>query len=332
MKRNFITAVSALALTLCADVVSAQEGPERLYSWTRMTWTFEEATAQQSFEEAQVYSRAPLAGVEADAASNIYVTTPRWLDAAVPSTLSRVIMVDGAPLLEPFPNRATHDLATENGIRNALGVFVDSQQRMWIVDLGWVAGEDIAPEGGQKLIGIDLATGEEFVRFEITDELAGRATSFLNDLVVDEATDTIYITDSGNRGGAPVPAGIIVYDIASNTARRVLHNHPTVQDDPDLWLKVDGREVFDGSRLAVGINGITMSADGTRVFWSVTTGDALYSAPTDLSRDPNATDADIAAQIEGPLRVGGGSDGIATGPDGRIWVTNLALNLSLIHI
>lgn len=326
MRHILSNTVSAGALALCATAASAQDAPERIYSWTHMDWVFEDTATEAAFDKAQVYTRAPLAGVEADAAGNIYVTTPRWIDPAVPSSLSKVVMVGDEALLEPFPSRKAHDLSIDGGIRNALGVFIDGKQRMWIVDLGWVAGEDIAPKGGQKLIGIDLTTGEEFVRFEITDDLAGRDTSFLNDLVVDETTDTIYITDSGNRGGAPVPAGIIVYDIASNTAHRALSNHPSVQDDPDLWLKVDGREVFDGTRLAVGINGITLSGDGKRVFWSVTTGDAIYSAPAALLRDPSVTDAEIGEQIQGPLRVGGGSDGIATDGDGRIWITNLGLN------
>ena len=326
MHNNLLGAISAIALSTVASFSSAEEAPERIYSWTRMAWNFENINAQQSFEDAKVYSHAPLAGVEADAAGEIYVTTPRWIDAAVPSTLSRVVNINGSALLEPFPSWEAHELSNVDGIRNALGVFIDNQQRMWIVDMGWVAGEESVPDGAQKLIGIDLVSGEEFVRFEITDDLADRSTSFLNDLVVDEAGETIYITDSGNRGGSPVPAGIIIYDIASNTARRVLDQHSSVQDDPNLWLKVDGKEVFDGSRLAVGINGITISADGKRVYWSITTGDAIYSVPVALLRDPEATDSDIADQIEGPLRIGGGSDGIATGSDGRLWITNLALN------
>lgn len=326
MRRSCLGAANALALFVGAGAALAQEGPELLYTWTYMDWAFDDPAAEAAFDEARVFERAPLAGVEADAAGNVYVTTPRWLDAAVPSTLSRVEVIDGKPLLVPFPSAAAHDLANPDAFRNALGVFVDGKNRMWVVDMGWVAGEDATPAGAQKLIGIDLATGEEFIRFPIPDEVADSATSFLNDIVVDDVDEVIYITDSGNRGGSPVPAGIIVYDIATNTARRVLSNDPTVQDDPDLWLKVDGEEVFSGSRLAVGINGITLSPDRQTVYWSVTTGDAIYSAPAAMLRDASATPEEVSAAVSAPMRVGGGSDGIATDPSGRLWITNLTLS------
>lgn len=322
MKRLLISAAGA---ALLAGPALAE--PERIFAWTKMDWAFPTPAAADAFDVAKIATRAPLAGVEADAQGNVYVTTPRWMDAGVPSTLSRVDMVDGEALLTPFPSWEAHDLADPNAIRNALGVYVDSKNRMWVVDMGWVAGEETVPDGAQKLIGIDLATGVEFVRFAIPDEVADRATSFLNDIVVDDVNEKIYITDSGNRGGAPVPAGIIVYDIATNTARRVLDRDPSVQDDPALWLMVDGEPVFDpATRLAVGVNGITLSADRSTLYWSVTTGDAIYSVPTAILLDETATPAAIADAVGDRMRVGGGSDGIATDPSGRLWITNLALN------
>lgn len=312
---NRTTAISGLAITLALLTVPAIAEPERIHAWTAFDW------ADMGAAPSDIATRAPLAGVEGGPDGTVFVSVPRWLDADVPATINRV-EADG--VLHAWPNAAAHDLSNPNAIRNGLGGFMDGQGRYWILDLGWVAGEDVAPEGGQKLLAYDVVTGEELIRFEIGDDLAGRATSFLNDLHVDEATGTVYITDSGNRGGAPVPAGIIVYDIETNTARRVLSNHPSVQDDPERRLIVDGDEVFPDGRLAVGINGITRAGD--RIWWSITTGDALYSVPEAMLRDPNATEADLSAAIEGPIRIGGGSDGIAADADGRLWITNLALN------
>ncbi|MEM9522964.1 MAG: L-dopachrome tautomerase-related protein [Pseudomonadota bacterium] len=324
IKRPFAVVFSAFC-TFSMAQAGDRQAPERLFVWDRMDWTFASDAARAAFEEARVWARAPLAGVEADAQGNVYVSTPRWIDRAVPSTLSRVIERDGRFLLEPFPSREAHDLSDPNAIRNALGAFVDSRQRMWIVDMGWVAGESGAPEGAQKLIGIDLTTGREIARVPL-DDVAPRDTSFLNDLVVDERRGLIVITDSGNRGGAPVPSGLIVYDIDTGATRRILDRHPALQDDPDLWLKVDGREVFPGNRLAVGVNGITLSGDGARLWFSLTTGDAIRSVPMDLVADPTVPPDILAEAVSDPIRIGGGSDGIATDSSGRIWITNLALN------
>ncbi|MEM7489389.1 MAG: L-dopachrome tautomerase-related protein [Pseudomonadota bacterium] len=308
----------ALLAAILATPAIADPAPERLHAWTRMPFAFETEAARAAFEAAGTHARAPLAGVEGAPDGTLFVSTPRWLDPAVPSTFSRM-GEDG--LLHPWPSAEMHDLANPRAIRNALGAFVDGANRMWVLDMGWVAGEDLAPEQAQKLLAFDLATGAEVMRLPL-DDVAPRDTSFLNDLFVDEATQTVFITDSGNRGGAPVPAALIVIDLATGTIRRVLDSHASVQDDPERSLTVSGTPVFEGQRLAVGANGIAVAGD--RVFWSVTTGDAIYSAAADLLRDPDATDAEIAASIEGPIRIGGGSDGIAVDPQGRLWITNLA--------
>ncbi|WP_168206394.1 L-dopachrome tautomerase-related protein [Labrenzia sp. PHM005] len=310
MKQTILT----IAAILTASPVLAE--PVALHKWTTLKWAEDAPSAP-----ADIGTRAPLAGVEGGPDGTIFVSVPRWIDAQVPATINRV---DADGLLHPWPNAATHNLSDPKAIRNGLGGFIDSQGRYWILDLGWVAGEDAAPEGGQKLLAYDVKTGKELVRYEIGPDVANPATSFLNDLHVDEQTGTIFITDSGNRGGSPVPAGLIVYDIETNTARRVLHNHPSVQDDPDRRLVVDGVEVFPDQRLAVGTNGITRAGD--RIWWSITTGDALYSVPEALLRDPNVTEIELAAAVEGPLRIGGGSDGLAADEKGRLWITNLALN------
>lgn len=327
MRRFILCSTAAVAIATAAAPAFAESAtPELVYGWTRMDWNFRTPEERAAFNDAMIYAKAPLAGVEQDTSGTIYVTTPRWLESRVPSTLSKVVMRDGKPLLEPFPSWEAHDLSNPDAFRNILGAFIDSKDRMWITDLGFVAGEDTVPAGAQKLVGIDLRTGKEFVRFTITDDLADSKTSFLNDMVVDEVDEVIYITDSGNRGGAPTPSGIIIYDIKTNTARRVLDKDPTVQNDPDRNLTVNGEPVFPDAPLAVGINGITLSSDRSTVYWSITTGDAIYSAPTAVLRDPAATPEAVAASVSEPLRIGGGSDGLTTDPSGRIWITNIGLN------
>ncbi len=311
----------ALAFAVATLAAPALAEPERLHVWTTMTWAMDDAAAA-AFDAAGTATRAPLAGVEAAADGTLFVTTPRWLDAAVPSTFSRV---DADGMLHPWPSAEAHDLSNPEAIRNGLGAFVTSENVLWLMDMGWVAGEDAAPEGAQKLIGYDLSTGEEIARWPL-DGVAPRDTSFLNDLVVDEARGLAIITDSGNRGGAPVPAALIVMDLATGEARRILDGHAALSDDPERRLIVDGEEVFPDGRLAVGVNGVTLSADGATLWVSLTTGDAIRSISMDLVADPDADSQALADAVSEPIRIGGGSDGIATDREGRIWITNLALN------
>jgi sugar lactone lactonase YvrE len=226
-------------------------------------------------------------------------------------------------MLRPFPSWEANALGDPRAFQNVLGLEVDSQDRLWVLDMGWVAGADDMPEGAQKLVVFDLRTGRELQRYVIPDSVADRRTSFLNDLTIDEAHDVAYLSDSGNRAGSPTASGIILYELRTNTARRVLDRDPRVTDDPTRTLTVAGEPVFAGQRLAVGLNGIALSPDGETLWWSITTGDALYHAPTSVLRDPTASPERLAASVLGPRRIGGGSDGLTVDAKGRIYVTNL---------
>jgi sugar lactone lactonase YvrE len=324
--------VTAIAMVGCAGVPATAPvattgfgAPELVYAWTRVDYELPDAASRRAYEDGGVYAKTLLAGVDVDRTGRVFVTTPRWLDARVPATLSQVVpAADGRPVLRPFPSWDANRLDDPRGLRDVLGVDVDSRNRMWILDMGFVAGVDPTPDGAQKLVVIDLSSGRELARYAFPDAVADRRTSFLNDLVVDERRGVAYISDSGNRAGSPTASGIIIYDLAGNTARRVLDRDPRVQDDPTRTLTVEGEQVLPGGRLAVGINGIALSPDGARLYWSITTGDAIYDAPTRVLLDPHATPADVAAAVHGPRRIGGGSDGIATDDRGRLYVTSLA--------
>lgn len=294
-----------------------------VHSWTKMDWYWQSAAEEKQYNTDQLYRSAALAGVDVDRNGNMYVTTPRWLDKRIPSTLNQVVRINGKSVLVPFPNREQNTIESPDKLRNVLGVEVDSKNRMWLVDMGWVAGEDKAPDGAQKIIVIDLNSGNELKRYAIPDYVANRKSAFLNDLVIDEKEEIAYITDSGNRSGTPTASGIIIYDFKSNSARRVLDNHPSVQDDPARELFVLGERVLPSGRLAVGVNGITLSADGKTLYWNVTTGDGIYSAKTNVLRNPDATEKEINAAVSGPMRIGGGSDGMTIDAKGRIYNTNL---------
>lgn len=272
------------------------------------------------------YDDAALAGVEVDRRVNIYVTTPRWLNSRIPATLNQIVMVNGKTLLRAFPDCGSHALGRAGAFRNILGVEVDSRNRMWILDMGWIAGEERAPDDGQKIVVIDLDSGRELKRYVFPDAVADRRLSFLNDLVIDEGREIAYISDSGNRSGSPTASGIVIYDFKDNRAWRVLDRHPSVQDDPARSLTVDGERVLPGGRLAVGINGIALSPDGSRLYWGITTGDAIYSVPTAVILAPDATIEGITSAISRPHRIGGGSDGLSIDNRGRVYITNLSGN------
>lgn len=328
-----LTILASIGLSACAPDTARVDPaarptfgvPELVYSWTRMEYDFRTEAEARAYEADAIYKKAPLAGVDVDRHGNVYVTTPRWLDRRVPSSLNIVVTKAGKSVLRPFPSWEQNRLGAPGAFQSVLGVEVDSKNRMWILDMGWVAGVDPTPDGAQKIVVLDLTSGRELARYPVPDAIADRRTSFLNDLTIDETRDVAYISDSGNRSGSPTASGIILYDLHSNTARRVLDRDPSVRDDPTRTLHVGSEDVFPGNRLAIGVNGITLSPDGAQLYWSVTTGDAVYSVPTAILLDASASPAEVSSAVVGPRRVGGGSDGMSADSRGRIYATNVTL-------
>jgi len=318
-----LSSASSVALAQPATTAAAVEVR---YAWARTQWDFPTQAQAQAYNETKLYAKAPLYGIKVDRKGRVFASVARILDQRVPATLNRVTMKNGQPVLQPFPDWEANDPSKPSGLRSVLGFAIDSHNRLWALDMGYAGGERVAPPGGQKLVAFDLASGRELQRIVLPDSVANPATSFLNDIALDERRQLAYISDSGNRAEGGAAGGIIVVNLKSGQARRVLDRSPLTSDDPGRPLMVDGESAIPGMELKVGINGIALSPDGQRLYWSITTGDAIYSVDTSAVRNPASKDEDIARQVSAPIRIGGGSDGIAVGKDGAIYATNVTLN------
>lgn len=325
--------VSGVALLGASTMTWAQPKPQPIraqaelqYAWTQSQWNFASSAQAQAYAQAEVFKRAPLHGVKVDQRGQVFVSTARLVDARVPATLNRLVDRSGRVALEPFPNWGLHALNRPDGLRNVLGFAIDSKNQLWALDMGFAAGDAEAAPGAQKLVVFDIESGRELRRYPLPDAVADRKTSFLNDLALDERRQLAYISDSGSRAENGAAGGIIVLDLQTGVSRRVLDRSPLTSDDPARPLFVNGEPALPGQALRVGINGIALSPDGERLYWSITTGDAVYAMDTQHIRDDARQPADLEAHVIGPIRIGGGSDGMAVGPDGQIYVTNITLN------
>jgi DNA-binding beta-propeller fold protein YncE len=119
--------------------------------------------------------------------------------------------------------------------------------------------------------------------------------SFLQDLRVAPDGNTVYIADVSFWRKRP---GIVVYDVASNTARRVLTGHESVM--PQDWLirnSIKTMEFFrppfaeelgnlTGLRLPgllalkPGVDGLTVTPDGKWLYFAAMAHDTLYRVET----------------------------------------------------
>src|SRR5262249_11044107 len=125
-------------------------------------------------------------------------------------------LVDGRPV--PWPSEAAQH-AGPDGFDTVLSLRIDRQGRLWTLDFARYG------RGQPRLLAFDLGSGKIVHRFDFPSSVAG-FLSMLNDFQVDPAGETIYIAESNPILQRPA---LIVYDVSTQIARRVLHRHPSVQ-------------------------------------------------------------------------------------------------------
>lgn len=270
---------------------------------------------------------SPICGIHFDKRGRAFVSTPRLVSSESPATISVLDLNSrsGPALLTAFPSVEGNTMSanSDQNLRSVLGFYVDrTNDWLWALDMGYLAGETEAPAGAQKVLVLDLKTGST-VKHIALDSAADRKGSFLNDIAVDEQRKIGYISDSGVRSAPDNMVGIIVVDFALGSARRVLHKHASLQVVPGVKVFSHKNEVWPGNPMKCGINGIALSPDGNTLYWTVTTGLHAYSVSTDLLRDPATNDTDMSVTVRNIGNVGGNSDGIVTDARGNLYITDL---------
>jgi hypothetical protein len=154
-------------------------------------------------------------------------------------------------------------------------------------------------------------------------------TSYLIDFALDARNGAAYLLDAGREP----PNALIVLDLGTGRARRVLNDHPSLRISAS-----SGRRGLLANRkpllvrdsrghaqpVQAGAIGIALHGNDDTLYWSKP--DTLYSIDTRLLLDPNASAAQLDAAIRTwPLRPFA-SDGLAHDSEGHILLTDVTHN------
>jgi sugar lactone lactonase YvrE len=240
----------------------------------------------------------------------VFVSFPRWGDD-VPHTVAEII--DGRPV--PYPSAEINAWAGSDGadrLVSVQSVILDPIGHLWLLDTG---APSFAPHvaHGPKLVEVD-PTADEVVRvIELASESL-TATTYLNDVRFDFSRGEAgyaYITDSQAVGA------LIVVDLATGESWSRLRGHASTKATDQFRAVVQG-VVREGYR--VGADGIAISPDGSRLWYSPLSSRRLYSVSTAALLDRELSDDAVAATVtdHGDKSA---SDGMESDTEGNLYVT-----------
>lgn len=226
-------------------------------------------------------------GVAISPGGRVFVSFPRWLEDDTPAVGE--ILPDGS--IQPFPggkwNESSSLPASERFV-NVNSVLASSDNYLWVVDSAAPHGS-VVP-GGPKLVQIDLNTNN-VKQVYYFDKTIAPEQSYVDDVRLDE--QHAYLTEAGL-------GAIIVVDLKSGKARRLLENHPSTHADPSIVPVIEGRELRDqkGEVPQIHVNDIELSPDGRYLYYQPTAGPNLYRIQTKFLLDKNMTDSQLALKVE----------------------------------
>lgn len=221
-------------------------------------------------------------------------------------------LVDGKPV--PYPNEEfQHERSDLPFFQTVLSMRIDRQGRLWTLDHADYA------LGQPRLLAFDLSTNRVVHEFDFPPEIAP-FLSMMNDFQVDPRGEKIYIADASPIRRKPA---LIVYDIASRTARRVLDGHPAVQAQ-DFIVQAPGREmIFYGFyALRVPVDSIALDRQGEWLYFGPVSADRLYRVRTADLNNASLSAENLGALVEdyGPKTL---SDGITTDDAGNVYLSDM---------
>lgn len=238
---------------------------------------------------------AMLNGAAVSPGGRVFSSFPRWTPVPSPSVAEAT--PEGG--FRPFPGNQWNEwqpgMPPENAIVNAHSVYADCFNKLWVID---DATPRVCPpvDGASKLIKIDLHSNavERVYRFSLDFLPPG---SVLGHMRVDGRF--AYVTESHHD------AAIIVVDLESGAARKVLAGHPLTQADPKATAMIQGREfrARNGGVPQVHVDLLELSRDGKWLYFAALLGPMLRRVPTAVLQDAALSDAEVAASVEDVIAI-----------------------------
>jgi sugar lactone lactonase YvrE len=282
------------------DPKAVMQDPNGLLEWLR---------GEGYYEIAAEVPRQPT-GVTQSKAGRLFVNFPNWVDAPPPSVVE--ISPNGGMIDYPNTEMNQWDGASGESARTHFvcvhTVYIDRDDVLWILDPASPQHRGVVP-GGAKLVKVNLATNtvERIYTFPADVVLTH---SYLNKMRIAQGHAIITDSDAG---------AIIVLDLDSGKARRLLDNHYSAKAEPGVPVAVDGIPLPFAT---VHADGIGLDPQGNYIYYKALVGRILYRITVTALLDESLTPEELGEQVE-PVAVTECSGGMEFDGEGNLYITGV---------
>jgi hypothetical protein len=207
------------------------------------------------------------------------------------------------------------------------GLRCGENDKIYALDTGSTDLSGCDPNGAALWV-LDAHAGTAIRRFAFPADVV-LPSSYLIDFALDLHNGAAYLLDAGRDP----PNALIVLDLNTGRARRVLDDHSSLRVGPSLGrrgLLANHKPLLvrdtrgRAHPVQAGAIGIAMHSDDGTLYWSKP--DSLYSIQTQLLFDPQVSAARLDAAVRSwPLR-SFASDGLVHDREGHILLTDVTHN------
>jgi sugar lactone lactonase YvrE len=267
-------------------------------------------------EEVASFPTQQVTGVTVSPQGRVFVNFPFWSDD---HTTSVAEIVGGKP--KPFPDDAWNakEGAPDKRWVCVQSVVCDDAGALWVLDPA-APKTEVVVKGGPKLVKINLTTNQ-VVQTISFDETIAPERSYLNDVRFDTKTGHAFITESGT-------GALVVVDLKSGKARRLLGEHHATKIEPDAEIEVDGMKIIDpktGKAPAFHADGIAYDQESGWLYFHALTAHTMWRVKAEHLRDESLDSAQIGAKLEN-LGKTPKPDGMLEGRDSTVYLAAFEKN------
>lgn len=246
---------------------------------------------------------------------NVSVTAQGRIFATVhpfdtPSGLQLIEVNRETNAYKAWPSMDLQKTSTANTAQfdTLLGIAQDKAGHLWTADMGLELGQT-------RIWGFNIKDGSLYKQIVLPQALAPKG-SFMQDLVVDSQKGWIYLADIANPG-------LLAVRIDDGHTIR-FSGHSSLQAETDAVMNIDNKTtLFNGKVASVAVNPISLSADGSTLYYGAMNGTHWYQLSTAALQTGNNDKIIATVKLVGAKPV---SDGAATSKQGNHYFTNLNHN------